>query len=144
MHSDNRGFTLIELLMVVSIIGILMAVAFPAYQGYTARSSRAEARVALLTNAQFLERNYTERNCYHRNDANCANAAVTVVLPVTRTPDNGTQTYAISLSAAAQNTFTLQAVPQGPMAGDTCGTLTLNQLGVKGVGGSTVAECWNK
>lgn len=146
MRRNSNGFTLIELLMVVSIIGILLAVAFPSYRQHIARSNRAEARAALLTNAQFLERNFTEWNCYHRSDASCATAAVTVVLPKTRTPDNGSQAYTIGFSGTATSTtYTLQAVPTsgGPMDGDACGTLTLTNLGVKGAGG-TVEECWNR
>ena len=45
MKAMQKGFTLIELMIVVAIIGILAAVALPAYQDYTARSQVSEAIV---------------------------------------------------------------------------------------------------
>jgi len=131
-YTGNSGFTLIELMVVVAIVGILAAVAYPSYQEHVRRANRAEARGILLEMAQLLERNFTKANSYEN-----------FALPVSQSPRTGTARYTIQFSAdtPTRNTYTLEAVPEGSMAGDTCGTLTLTQTGVRGAEGS-VAECW--
>jgi type IV pilus assembly protein PilA len=46
MKTNESGFTLLELMIVVAIIGILAAIALPAYQNYSARAKQSEALLA--------------------------------------------------------------------------------------------------
>lgn len=130
--NSECGFTLVEMMIVVAIIGILAAIAYPSYTQYVQRANRAEARAALLENAQFLERSYTMANRYDEAGA----------LPHIQSPSNGDARYDIAVEAAAQ-TFTLSATPTGTMAGDDCGTLTLTNTGVRGADGD-LAQCWSR
>ncbi|HYE34436.1 type IV pilin protein [Methylocaldum sp.] len=137
----TRGFTLIELMIAVAVVGILAAIALPSYQHYVKRTARSDAKSALLEDAQFLERNFTEANRYDKTAG-----GVNVTLPVTQSPRDSTAKYTITVAATA-TTFTITATPVagGLMAGDTCGSFTLNQLGQKGLTGAAldVSTCWN-
>lgn len=65
--SANRmqsGFTLIELMITVAIVGILTAVAYPAYTSSIQKGRRAQARTAILELLQQQERYMTQRNTY--------------------------------------------------------------------------------
>ncbi|MDQ7914927.1 type IV pilin protein [Pseudomonas sp. 102515] len=143
-HSNRqRGFTLIELMIVVAIVGILAAIAYPSYQEHIRRANRADAQASLMELAQFMERNYTRLGRYTTDTAGTA-----PTLPFATAPkDGGRAIYDLSLSAVTATSYTLQAAPRagGPMAGDRCGSLTLTNTGLKGQAtGATTADCWRR
>lgn len=133
--SRQNGFTLIEVMIVVAIIGILAAVALPAYQEHVIKTRRAAATGCLLELAQFMERYYTTNMSY-------AGAA----LPNTSCRNELATFYAFghAVGSPAAGSYTLNAVPQGAQLSDTrCGTLGINQAGTRTeTGTGTVADCW--
>ncbi len=143
----TRGITLIEVMIVVVIVGILAAIAYPSYLDYVRRGNRAEARSILLENSQILERNYTIANRYDDTRQDGTGGAPAIIAT---SPKTGTTKYNIApaYGAAPAQTFTLSATPTGSMAGDACGVITLTNTGVKGAAGQTTAaivdQCWGK
>jgi type IV pilus assembly protein PilE len=62
--NPRRGFTLIEMLVVLVIVSILTAVAFPSYTGYIVRTRRSEGQFALIEAMQQQERYRLQHNSY--------------------------------------------------------------------------------
>jgi len=137
-RNGQRGFTLIELMIVVLVIGILAAVAIPAYQNYVTRAARTKATRALLNLAGTEERYFYSKNTYTKDLTQLG-----ITKPYCVDSCSDARFYTVTIPSASSTDYTLEADPGGTQkTQDTqCGTLTLNRAGVKTPAQSS-ARCW--
>ena len=119
------GFTLIELMIVVAIIGLLAAVAYPSYTSSVLKGRRAQARAALAELLQQQERYMTQRNCY------LGFSTVSGGVATAAAPDPSTACGGVTASSVPFKTFSGDTAADAPylLSAENCpgatGTLSI-------------------
>ena len=131
-----QGITLIELMIVVVIVSILAAVAYPNYQEFTARAKRNEARAALLRLATNQERFYLNNNTF-------TTQLTALGFSTTPTWDTETGYYRVRVTNANASNFTATATYlQGGSEDGKCRVFTIDGRGAKTSTPDT--DCWTR
>jgi len=122
---EATGFTLVELMIVIAVMAILVSLALPRHQQSIRKGRRADAQTDLIEFVGQAERVFTQTNSY-----------ATAALPTTT--DFYTYTFSVAASATA---YTIQAAPKSGQDQDGCGTMSLDQAGLRTETG-TLVDCW--
>ena len=133
------GFTRIELMIVVTIVGILAAVAMPAYQNHTRKARRSEAQQLMLDMVGKQEQYIIDKRAYTDNFSNTGLNLTSSEWDCTASTntrcDNNFYQIAITLTAGPPIGYLITATAQNRQVVD--GDLTLTNLGVKTHNGNT-------
>jgi type IV pilus assembly protein PilE len=146
-RNNQKGVTLLELMIVVMIVGILAAIAYPSYQGSVRKARRADGEAALLAVQLAQEKLRASCRFYAENlgAANVcgADAAGSTAGAPAASPDAH---YNIALSNVTPTGYTVTATAVGDQANDAVGgvtcTLVLAVSGANPNGVRTPAGCW--
>jgi type IV pilus assembly protein PilE len=129
-HDRQAGFTLLELIIVVLVVTILAALAMSGYGYAMIKTRRAAAEGCLTESAQVMERFYTINMTY---------TGAVLPNPLCSTDVGAYYTVGYAAGEPTATTYKFQAVPKGPQAKDSCGTLSLDHMANKQAG---AASCW--
>ena len=141
----RSGFTLIELMIVVVVVAILAVVVMPSYQWAVMKARRTEAKSALITVAQTLERFSTENALNGYSQAKLSDTEVSDKVVAKATTESGYYELSFVPNPPTFAEYEVRAAPKNAQANDKCGVFRLNQKGERNVlnsFGKTKEECW--
>lgn len=144
----RSGMTLIEVMVVVVIVGILAAIAYPSYLNQVRTSRRADAQQALMSLASAMERHHSQNLSYAGAADGGGNTGAPAIFPDEAPLDGDRKYYDLRITAASVNDYTLQAQPKNDQAGD--GLLQITADGTRGWdrdGNGSIAaseQCWSR
>lgn len=142
----QRGVTMLELLMVVAIIAMISAFAYPSYTQYVVNTKRTAATSILLQVADRQQQFFMDNKSYTADLTNLGFANNPLIIGddgrvlAAGDPDS---VYSVVLSNITPTTYTATAAPLNAQAtrDSDCGSLTLDQTGAKGHSGPG-SDCW--
>jgi type IV pilus assembly protein PilE len=149
----SKGFTLIELVVAMVIVGILAAIAVPAYSSYVLKSHRTDAKTALLDMASLEERFFSTNNSYSQTQSDLGYTGV-VPFPVGSGYYNITVLTAVAATAPSGLTngtpasYIITAAATGNQVNDAaCASFTINSAGQQSATGTdpqASTDCWQQ